>query len=104
MSWFSSKPKHSNKKTLAEILSTVRQIELQGDLIMATQQQLSDKLDAIPPILDAIVADEQVLKDEIQALKDQLAAGTPVTQEQLDSLDTKAAGVLSRLQGIDASV
>jgi hypothetical protein len=72
--------------------------------IMATQQELSDKLDAIPPILDAIVADEQVLKDEIKALKDQLAAGTPVTQEQLDSLDAKAAGVLSRLQGIDASV
>ena len=71
---------------------------------MAKVDELEAKLDAIPTILDAIVADEQVLKDEIQALKDQLAAGTPVTQEQLDSLDAKAAGVLSRLQGIDASV
>ena len=71
---------------------------------MATQQELSDKLDAMSTILDAIAADEQVLKDEIKALKDQVAAGTPVSQEQLDSLDGKAAGVLARLQGIDASV
>lgn len=74
------------------------------DKIMASVDELNAKLDAIPPVLDAIVADEQALKDEIQKLKDQIAAGTPVTQEQLDSLDAKAAGVLSRLQGIDASV
>ena len=71
---------------------------------MATLDELNAKLDAIPPVLDAIQADEEAMKTEIQALKDQLAAGTPVTQEQLDSLATKADAIVTRLEGIDASV
>lgn len=71
---------------------------------MATVQELMDKMNAIPPVLDAITADQEALKAEIQALKDQIVAGTPVSQEQLDALDAQAAAVLSRLQGIDASV
>jgi len=87
----------SNHRLLLEILEK----EL---IIMSTVSDLNAKLDAIPPVLDAIQLDEEALKTEIQALKDQIAAGTPVTQEQLDSLDAKAASVLSRLQTIDASV
>ena len=71
---------------------------------MSSVDELSAKLDAIPPVLDAIQADEEAQKVEIQALKDQIAAGTPVTQEQLDSLNAKADAVLARVQGIDASV
>jgi hypothetical protein len=37
----------------------------------------------------------QALKDEIQSLKDEIAAGNPVTQEQLDALDA----MVSKLQG-----
>lgn len=71
---------------------------------MATVDEVNAKLDAIPPVLDNIAADVQAQKDEIQALKDQIAQGNPVTQEQLDSLDSKASSILNRVQGIDASV
>jgi len=89
------------KKDFEEfVVEALEELKTQGEGIMATQQELSDKLDAIPPVLDAIVADEQALKDQIAAL----TAGQPVTQEQLDAMTAKVDGVLSRLQGIDASV
>jgi len=67
---------------------------------MATVDELNAKLDAIPPVLDNITTDVQSLKDQIAAL----TAGQPVSQAQLDEMTAKADAVLTRLQGIDASV
>jgi len=86
------------------VVEILAEIKKQGEKIMSSVDELNAKLDAIPPVLDAIQADEEAQKVEIQALKDQIAAGTPVTQEQLDSLNAKADAVLARVQGIDASV
>lgn len=71
---------------------------------MATVQELQVKIDSIPPLLDAIANDTGSLKGQIQALKDQLAAGTPVSQEQLDELDEKAAAIVGRLIDLDTQV
>ncbi len=79
-------------------------IHRQGVNIMATVDELNAKMDAIPPVLDAIEADTNGLKTQIQALSDQIAAGTPVTQQQLDALVVKADSILTRTQSIDASV
>jgi len=86
------------------VVETLTDLQAKGEKIMSSVDELNAKLDAIPPVLDAIQADEEAQKVEIQALKDQIAAGTPVTQEQLDSLNAKADAVLARVQGIDASV
>ncbi len=67
---------------------------------MSTVDELNAKLDAIPPVLDAIATDEQSLKDMIAALQ----AGQPVSQAQLDEMTAKVDAVLSRVQSIDASV
>jgi outer membrane murein-binding lipoprotein Lpp len=85
------------KKWLVEILCDIK---TKGDNIMATVDELNAKLDAIPPVLDAIAADEQALKDMIAGLQ----ANQPVSQAQLDEMTAKVDAVLSRVQGIDASV
>lgn len=79
------------------ILNKLRQLKKQGQRIMATQQELSDELDAIKTGVDAVklLAREQVVL--IEQLTAQIAAGTPVTQEQLDALDVKADSILASL-------
>jgi len=71
--------------------------------LMATVAELEQKLDAIDAALtgedgvfENLAGDLTGLKAEIQALKDQIAAGTPVSQEQLDSLVTKADGIATK--------
>ena len=84
-------------KLLLHISKLVETIFKQGESIMASFQEVSDELDAIKTAVDAVkeLGKQQIA--EIQALKDQLAAGSPVTQEQLDSLDTKADSILAEL-------
>ncbi len=86
------------------VIKTLTAMHRQGVTIMATVDELNAKMDAIPPVLDAIEADTNGLKKQIQALSDQIAAGTPVTQAQLDALTIKADGIVNRVQSIDASV
>jgi hypothetical protein len=91
-------------ENLFRVDGMLRDILRKEELIMATVTDLQGKLDAMAPVLDAIVVDVQATKTEIQALKDQIAAGTPVSQAQLDALDAQADGVLQRLGAIDSSV
>jgi hypothetical protein len=63
----------------------------------ATVQELSGELDAIKTAVDAVKVTLQAQIDEIAALKAQLAAGTPVSQEQLDALDAQADSILAAL-------
>jgi|KBSSwiStaDraftv2_1062776.scaffolds.fasta_scaffold145942_2 hypothetical protein len=82
---------------LDQLLTLVRAVQAQGMTLMATQQELSDELDAIKTAVDEVKATGQAQVAEIAALKAQIAAGTPVSQEQLDSLDAKADSILASL-------
>mgnify|MGYP001463891271 CR=1 FL=1 len=89
---------------LFELGEQISLIHGKGETIMATLQEITDKLAAIPPVLDAIVADEQGLRDQIAALQAQIAAGGTITEAQLDPILAQADAVLARLQAIDAAV
>lgn len=59
-------------------------------------------LESVDVKLDDVRGNVTSLKAEVQALKDQLAAGSPITQEQLDAvvaglgeIETKAAALLT---------
>lgn len=79
------------------IITTLKQLSAQGVSIMATQQELSDELDAIKTAVDAVKVTSQEQIDLIAALQAQIAAGTPVSQVQLDALDAKADAILASL-------
>jgi len=84
---------------LDQLLLITRAMHAQGVKLMANVKELSDELDAIKTAVDAVKATVDAQIVEIAALKDQIAAGTPVTQEQLDALDAKADSILVSLGG-----
>jgi hypothetical protein len=65
--------------------------------IMTTEKNLQDTLDAIKDgvatVVDKLTAQAKTIAD----LTAQIAAGTPVTQDQLDALGTEATGIASAL-------
>lgn len=60
--------------------------------------QLMATLDDVQTHLQAVADGVQNLKNQIQTLRDQLASGSPVTQEQLDALDAKLQEIASSEQ------
>ncbi len=88
----------------SSVLKKLVAIQKGGEKIMGKMEELEASLDSMNTTVTAVAGDQQVLKDEIQALKDQVAAGTPVTEAQLDSALGKAKALQARLEGIDASV
>ena len=54
--------------------------------------------------IDSIAADESALVAEIQALKDQIAAGSPATVEDLQGILDGANAIKGRLDALDATV
>lgn len=62
--------------------------------IMATEQDLQNDLDAIR---DGVTTALTALNATIADLKAQIAAGSPVTQEQLDALDAEAKTIIAGL-------
>ncbi len=87
-----------------EILRRMEALEAQGDEIMATIEEVQEKLIAI----ETAIAEERTevqgllagLRDQIRALQEQIAQGANVTQEQLDALDTQAAAIVDRVRAI----
>ncbi len=73
------------------------QILKQGELIMASLQDLKDQLATLATDIAAEKAEVQALltdlKAQIKALQDQIAAGSPVTQADLDALSAAIAAV-----------
>lgn len=70
--------------------------------IMATEQDLQDSLNVINngiQILAAKFADQSA---QIAALKDQIAQGTPVSQAQLDNLESNAQAIEDALAALIA--
>lgn len=94
----SSNPSTSTHKLLLHINKVLEYIYNQGERIMANFQEVSDELDRIKTAVDAVKELGKQQVDEIAKLKEQISTGSPVTQEQLDSLDSKADSILSTLE------
>jgi len=83
---------------LQHVVSLLEMLHLQGDRLMASFQEVSDELSAIKTAVDEVKRLDQEQIAEIASLKEQVAAGSPVTQEQLDQLDAQADSILAALQ------
>jgi len=82
---------------LDAILTHLQALRRQGDSIVATLQELKDELTAIKTAVDAAKATAEAQIAEIKRLSDLLAAGTLVTQADLDALDAQADEILAAL-------
>lgn len=90
------------------ITSRLNALEAQGRVILATVQDLQNKLDEI----NAAISDERTevqgllgdLRAQIQVLQDQVGAGQLVTQEQLDGLAASAEAIVARVRDISEPV
>jgi Skp family chaperone for outer membrane proteins len=71
---------------------------------MSTVQEIKDAFQALSDTVDAeraeVVGFLTGLKAEIQALKDQIAAGSPATQADLDDIKALVDSESARVQGI----
>ncbi len=82
---------------LDQILIAVAGIARQESQIMSKEADLQTDLDAIKTgvatLLTAAIANAATIAD----LKAQLAAGTPVSQDQLDALEAEAKAIVASL-------
>lgn len=94
----------STMSLLRMISSDVDTIAREVHVLMATVQELNQKLDVLSNTITAeraeVVAGLQVLKDEIQALKDQVGGGGPATQADLDLIAARVDEQMNRVKGI----
>lgn len=76
-------------------MSSLLQLLILGGLLklMSTSQDLKDSLDNIQSGVSAVAAKLASQTQAIKDLKDQLAAGSPVSQEQLDALEAEAQSI-----------
>ncbi len=94
----------ARKFTLYNPFTILGEIYRREGTIMAKLDDVQAALDAIPPVLDAIAADEAKQATEIQALKDIIAAGGTITEAQLDPLLARANEIKARVDAIDVGV
>ncbi len=75
---------------LTQIQALLKHVIVQGDLLMAKVEDLQADLDKLKADVSARL---DALAATIADLKQQIAAGTPVTQEQLDALDAEVKAI-----------
>lgn len=79
-------------------------LEEKGEQIMATLAELQAKIEAINITIDEERTQVQGLlvglRAQIQALQDQIAAGSLVSQAQLDALAASADAIVARVRDI----
>lgn len=95
--WYAERRTSIDPEFRARVTQDLATLLTQGASLMATQQELSDELDAIQTAVNTVKDLVRSQIDQIAALQAQIAAGTPVTQEQLDALDVKADAILASL-------
>lgn len=87
--------------TVATITANTAWLQQQLDLlkrsIMATFDDVKVELDAIKDGVATVLAKAQAQSDQIAALQAQIAAGTPVSQAQLDSLKAEEDQIIAAL-------
>ena len=74
------------------------------ETIMASLDEVKTALAGAVAALDEIAVDQASQAAEIQKLKDQIAAGSPVTQAQLDELATSAKALRDKAEAAAAAV
>jgi hypothetical protein len=93
---------------LSNIQLAVNSMHGKVNKILMSQQQIEADVAAISSMMDGISADTAQLVSDTNALRDQVAAGTPVDTSQLDALAARAQGVQSALdsatQGVSSMV
>jgi peptidoglycan hydrolase CwlO-like protein len=82
---------------LTEVHESLHHLHRKVDRLMSVESDLQTDLDTIKAgvasLLTAATANAQTIAD----LKAQLAAGTPVSQAQLDALEAEAKGIVATL-------
>lgn len=95
--WF-----HSER--LRHIEQGLRALHNQGEEIMSALTDLQDKMVAVAVAIGEEKTEVQGmlndLKARIQALQDQIAAGTPATEADLVALSAKADEIIGQVRGI----
>lgn len=69
----------------------------QQERIMADLSKLTNDISALTTAVQNVGTDLQGLRGQIADLKAQIGAGNPVTQEQIDALDSTVAAAVSNL-------
>lgn len=70
------------------------------EVLVTTEADLKSLLDAIQAGVGTLATQVQAQAGTIAQLREQIAAGTPVTPAQLDDLVTEAAGIRDTLQAL----
>jgi archaellum component FlaC len=102
---------HGSDPYLAAINEKLDRILKQGEHLMADAtrvtvalQTLSDTTNQLADVVDTVIADdktrEDALRQQIDDLKAQLAAGDAVTQAQLDDLGNQITSKTEALQAV----
>jgi hypothetical protein len=81
----------------AAILSLLLALLVKVNRLMAKEQDLQDALDQIKAGVAAVAAKLAAQAQMIADLQAQVAAGTPVTQDQLDALKAEADTIVTAL-------
>jgi uncharacterized protein with von Willebrand factor type A (vWA) domain len=74
------------------------------EFLMATLADVQEKVTAIAAAVHSINTGLDRVATEIMDLKAQIAAGVPVTQEQLDALDASLQGIMAESGDVVAEV
>jgi len=95
--------------SLTVLLNLYESLQIQVDEIKRKEEKLMASVEELQTTLDGIAADAAIIVQTeaeqlatIAALKEQIASGTPVSQEQLDAMAVKAQGIKEKLDAIAA--
>jgi hypothetical protein len=115
VSWFGSRKQSSSgppsgawwgqvTTALANLQMTVTAMAGNVSKILMSEQQIQTDVATISAMFDDVATQTASLVSDVDALKTQLASGTPVDTTQLDALAARAAGVQSALDTATTNV
>lgn len=82
--------------------ASVKLLHEKVDRIMAKITDVNTLLDELNTATNDVAADVTAERAELKALREQIAAGTPVSQEQLDAVASRLGSTVARLQALAA--
>lgn len=91
-------PSSAWQRRIEATLATLREEVKKG--MTATKDSIDALISKFDTATNRVAAKLEEMKTEIQALKDQIASGSPVTQEQLDQLETRLTSEVTDLEAL----
>jgi peptidoglycan hydrolase CwlO-like protein len=85
---------------LTAVYRSLRALQRKVECLMSSEQDLQNDLDAIVTAVATVAAKQAAQAKSIADLQAQLAAGTPVSQAQLDALVVEADSIKASLQAV----